>query len=195
MKFTPRQIEIIEAATKLIGDTGLNNVTTKNLAEEMGFTEPALYRHFKGKTEILAAVIEYFRQTIGDGIAPLLAKEINGLEKIRQLIKFQFRLISQRPAVIMVIFAETSFQYDPKLSEAVFSLTSHLRQLIIEMIDTGMKDGSIRHDVKKDALVTVILGSMRMTVLQWRLSGFSYDLTKKGSELCSTLKLLLQPTT
>ena len=58
MKFTRRQIEIINAATQLIGDTGINNVTTKNLAEEMGFSEPALDRHFISKTEIRTSGID-----------------------------------------------------------------------------------------------------------------------------------------
>ena len=53
MEFTNRQIEIIEAAKKLIGEKGIQNITTKNLAKEMAFTEAALYRHFKNKNEYL----------------------------------------------------------------------------------------------------------------------------------------------
>lgn len=195
VKFTPRQIEILQAASKLIGKSGPNNVTTKNLAEVMGFTEPALYRHFKSKTDILVSLIEYFKNQLSDGIELVLDKDISGFESIHQLIKFQFSLISKQPAVIMVIFAETSFQYDPVLSEAVLHLNTRLKAIIIDMIRNGMKDGSIRSDVKKEDLATIILGSMRMTVLQWRLSEFAFDLHKRGSDLCTTIKQLVQPVT
>ncbi|MCB0409114.1 MAG: helix-turn-helix transcriptional regulator, partial [Flavobacteriales bacterium] len=47
MNYSDRQIEIIVAATKLISEKGIQNLTTKNLAAEMSFSEPALYRHFK----------------------------------------------------------------------------------------------------------------------------------------------------
>ena len=53
MNFTERQIEIIDASKDLIGRKGIQNLTIKNLAKKMSFSEPALYRHFKDKTEIL----------------------------------------------------------------------------------------------------------------------------------------------
>lgn len=193
MKFTRRQIEIINAATQLIGDTGINNVTTKNLAEEMGFSEPALYRHFSSKTEILTSVIDYFKEQISEGISAIFKEDHTGFENIHELIKYQFILISNQPAIIMIIFAETSFQYDKKLSDAVFSLNTHLKHLLIGLIEKGMTDGSIRKDVKKEDLSTIMLGSMRMTVLQWRLSGYAYNLSERGVELCTSMKLLVQP--
>ncbi len=60
-KFTERQQQIVETAIKLIADKGIQNLTTKNLAEEIGISEPAIYRHFSNKLEILKAVITNFQ--------------------------------------------------------------------------------------------------------------------------------------
>ncbi len=193
MDFTPRQIEIIEAATKLIGAKGIQNVTTKHLADEVGFSEPALYRHFSGKTEILVSVLEYFRSKMRSGLEPFLAAQTNGATKIQQLINFQFNLFVQQPAVIMVIFAETSFQYDQQLSATVNKLLTQKKKLVMNILAEGMADGSIRNDIASEQLASIILGSMRFTVLQWRLSDFSFDLTAKGKELWQSLNLLIQP--
>jgi len=191
MDFSPRQIEIIEAATKLIGETGIQNVTTKHLAEEIGFSEPALYRHFKGKTDILVSVLDFFKMKMGSGLDALLLKKKSGLEKIHQLIKFQFNMFSKNPAIIMVVFAETSFQYDKKLSGTVGQLVKHAQQLVLKMLKNGVKDGSIRNDADLEQLTSIILGSMRFNVLQWRLSNFAFDINKKGDELWQTLNLLI----
>lgn len=191
MDFSPRQIEIIEAATKLIGETGIQNVTTKHLAEEIGFSEPALYRHFKGKTDILVSVLEFFKMKMGDGLDVLLLKKRSGLEKIQQLIQFQFNMFTKNPAIIMVVFAETSFQYDKKLSVTVSKLLKHTQKLVMNMLKKGVEDGSIRNDANLEQLTSIILGSMRFNVLQWRLSNFEFDLNKKGDELWQTLKLLI----
>ena len=45
-KFSDRQIEIMEAATARIDTYGIQNLTIKNLAADIGLSEPALYRHF-----------------------------------------------------------------------------------------------------------------------------------------------------
>ena len=192
MDFTTRQVEIIEAATKLIGEKGIQNVTTKHLAEEIGFSEPALYRHFSGKTDILVSVLEYFREKMRAGLDPLLAKQESGLEKVHQLIKYQFNMFTSNPAVIMVIFAETSFQYDKKLSKTVSKLLQQKKQLVINILNEGVSDGSVRNDTDVEQLTSIILGSMRFNVLQWRLSNFDFDMNLKGAELWKTLNLLLR---
>ncbi len=192
MDFTPRQIEIIQAATKLIGEKGIQNMTTKHLAEEIGFSEPALYRHFKGKTEILVSVLEYFREQMRNSLAPLLQQQKTGMDKIKQIVEFQFELFTKNPAIIMVIFAETSFQYDKLLSSTVNRLLIQKKQMVSRIIEEGMKDGSIRADVDAEQLMSIILGSMRFTVLQWRMSKFGFDLNKAGLNLCNALNLLLK---
>ena len=62
MIFTKRQIEIIDASKDLIGEKGVQNLTIKNLAKKMSFTEPALYRHFKDKTQILSGLLLFHRE-------------------------------------------------------------------------------------------------------------------------------------
>ncbi len=192
MDFTPRQIEIIQAATKLIGEKGIQNMTTKHLAEEVGFSEPALYRHFKGKTEILVSVLEYFRKEMKGKLAPLMAKQKTGIDKVHKLVEFQFSLFTQNPAIIMVIFAETSFQYDQVLSSTVNKLLNQKKQMMVNIVEGGKADGSIRNDVDSEQLMSIILGSMRFTVLQWRMSNLQFDLNEKGIELCKAINTLIK---
>lgn len=192
MDFSPRQIEIIEAATKLIGEKGIQNVTTKHLADEIGFSEPALYRHFKNKTEILVSVLEFFRIKMSGSLKPLLAKQKTGLDKIRQIVEFQFNLFTNNPAIVMVVFAETSFQYDQLLSSTVNKLLVQKKNMVIKIVEEGKKDGSIRDDVEAEQLMSIILGSMRFTVLQWRMSKFQFDLNEKGVKLCETINTLIK---
>ena len=66
MEFSPRQIEIMEASIELVGEKGIQNFTTKKLAAKIGFTEPAIYRHFGNKNVVmghsaLASCHEYNR--------------------------------------------------------------------------------------------------------------------------------------
>ena len=53
---TERQQEIINVALKLINEKGIQGLTMKNLSKEIGISEPAIYRHFENKIEILLAI-------------------------------------------------------------------------------------------------------------------------------------------
>ena len=192
MDLSQRQIEIVEAATKLIGEKGIQNLTTKNLASEMGFTEPALYRHFKGKTEILQSILGYYKVKLKNGLQSVLDSRLTGLEKLEGMMKFQFNHFSKNPAVIMVIFAETSFQYNDLLSNMVTEILVQKQKFVAQIIHTGQEEGNIRNDIEAHQLATMVMGSMRFTVLRWRLSKFNFDLIKEGVALWESTEKLIK---
>ena len=192
MQLSKRQLEIIDAATELIGEKGIQNLTTKKLAAKIGFSEPALYRHFKGKNEILASLLQFYAEMLGNGLEEINRMDISSLDKIQEIIKFQFNNFIKSPAIIMVIFAETSFQNESNLSKSVSLILAKKRQLVSLMVATGQKMNEIRDDISADQLTTTIMGTMRFTVLRWRLSGFSFDLLEEGVTLCNTMNSLLK---
>jgi TetR/AcrR family fatty acid metabolism transcriptional regulator len=192
MGLSKRQIEIIEAATSLIGKGGVQSLTTKALAAEIGFSEPALYRHFTDKNEIVKSVLLYYKDVLRKGLTKVIESERSGSEKIKAMIDFQFNHFTKFPAVIMVIFSETSFQHDNQLSETVLSIMLQKSKLVTNMIESGQKEGTIRSDIAPDQLAKVVMGSMRLTILKWRLSNFNFDLIEEGKTLCTTIELLIK---
>src|SRR5262249_19202339 len=53
-----RRSEILKAAEKLMRSRGLSGVTTRQIAKEVGCSEGALYVHFRGRLELLLAMLE-----------------------------------------------------------------------------------------------------------------------------------------
>jgi TetR/AcrR family transcriptional regulator len=59
---TIRQGEVVDNALALARDGGLAGLTVRRLAERMGFSEAALYRHFPNKQALLLAMIDRLSQ-------------------------------------------------------------------------------------------------------------------------------------
>jgi AcrR family transcriptional regulator len=191
MDYSKRQIQIIEAATLLIGQKGIQNLTTKNLAAEIGFSEPALYRHFENKTDILQSVLLYYRQLLKVGLEKILSEKTTGADKINRLIAFQFNHFTKHPAIVMVIFSETSFQYEENLSKTVLNLLTQKKVVMENLIKLGQEDKSIREDINSSQLADIIMGSMRFTILRWRLNNFNFNLINEGQELSIAISKIL----
>lgn len=191
MDFSPRQIDIILAATTLIGNNGVQNLTTKSLAKEMKFSEPALYRHFKNKDEILKSVLIYYKAKMKDALSPLLTDNQTGIEKLKSLVNFQFAHFHDNPTIVLVIFSETSFQNNKELSKAVLEIMVQRRAMIQSFIELGQVDGTIRQDVAPEQLSAIIMGSMRLIILQWRLTDFAQNLIEQGRSLWQTIETLV----
>jgi len=192
MNFTERQIEIIHASKDLIGRKGIQNLTIKNLAEKMSFSEPALYRHFKDKTEILKSLLLFHREIIKSGIFKILNSDQSSLEKFQKILEFKFDHIKKNPAIVMVIFSETSFQYSSLLSSIVSKIMKQRSKKIIELLKEGQKNHEIRNDINPEQLATIIMGGIRKTILNWKLEGFKSDLNVEGKKLWITIEKLIK---
>ncbi|MCE3589844.1 TetR family transcriptional regulator, partial [Escherichia coli] len=49
---------VIRAALDLLGETGVDGLTTRRIAAALGVQQPALYWHFKDKAALLDALAE-----------------------------------------------------------------------------------------------------------------------------------------
>lgn len=55
---TPRQEEILLQAMKLLREGGLARLTTRKIAQRIGFTDGALFRHFPTKQALLLRLMD-----------------------------------------------------------------------------------------------------------------------------------------
>ena len=49
----------------------------------------------------------------------------------------------------------------------------------------------IRNDISSDYLSIILLGTLRLFIKNWHISGFSYDLREEGNKLNKEIKLLI----
>lgn len=180
-QFTGRQIEIMEAATNRISKFGIQNLTIKTLAEDIGLSEPALYRHFKSKNEILLSLLEYFKTEMKNRIQSISFKsnETEG-DKLRAIFNSQLQTFTDKPAIVSVIFAESIFHFDDSLSYKVSEIMEMMQEFVKANIDAGQKNGTYNKLIGSSTLTTIIIGAMRMTVLKWKLSKHKSNLVKDG---------------
>ena len=65
-----RRDEVLDAAARILEDGGPEAVTMRRLAEALGVRAPSLYKHVRGKPEILAALQERALRGIAEALAP-----------------------------------------------------------------------------------------------------------------------------
>ena len=187
-----RQTEIIDAAIKLIGEGGIQALTIKNLSSEIGVAEAAIYRHFKSKTDVLSTLLDYMGQIMGSNHSMIEAMKGSSIEKLKKMITGQMKLFSENPPYALVILSDGLYKNEKNLHDKIFQVMQKAKTTFIHIIEEGQKAGEIRNDIASDQIAFVIMGSVRLKVNQWSMSGFGFDLQKRGEILFNTLKILIQ---
>lgn len=192
-KFTDRQIEIIEAATKRIDEHGIQDLTIKTLAADLNLSEAALYRHFKSKNEILLGLLTYFIEEMKVRLALILTNiDRSPSELLKALFDSQLKTFVAKPSIVSVIFSESIFQFNKELSSTVSSMMELMQNHIESIVKKGQSDGSFSKIVGVSTTTTIIMGGMRITVLKWKLSGHKSDLIKDGNKVLNGILKMLQ---
>lgn len=192
-KFTDRQIEIMEAATLRIDQYGIQELTIKNLAADLGLSEAALYRHFKSKNDIMLGLLSYFIFEMKERIATIISKEDNTpSEQLEEIFASQLKTFLMKPAIVSVIFSEGIFQFNKDLSEKVSTMMELMQTQIGAIIKKGQDEGTYRELIGSATISTIIMGSMRMTVLKWKLSGHKSNLIKDGNTVLNGLLKMIE---
>ncbi len=185
-----RQNEIITISLKLIAEKGIQGLTIKNLANEIGVVESAIYRHFKNKFEILNTILETIKN---NSISDNFDKNMNVLVQLEEGWENQFKVFASFPALVSVIFSEDLFQNETSLLNKTKEIMQKSINDLTSIIKYGQKKDEIRSDVKAEDLTLMIIGTIRIYVKQWRMSDYSFDLSKRGNTLITSLKQILQP--
>ena len=192
-KFSERQIEIIDAATKRIDEHGIQDLTIKTLAADLNLSEAALYRHFKSKNEILLGLLTYFIEEMKGRLDVILSnKDRSPSELLKDLFDSQLKTFVQKPSVVSVIFSESIFQFNKELSSTVSSMMELMQNHIETIVKKGQANGSFSKIVGVSTTTTIIMGGMRITVLKWKLSGHKSDLIKDGNKVLNGILKMVE---
>ncbi len=193
MNFSERQIQIIEAATKRIDKYGIQELTTKNLAADIGLSEAALYRHFKSKNDILLGMLSYFIIGMKEKINSIIQDEKNSPPTvIKAIFNNQLNTFIKNPAIVSVIFSEGIFQFNGTLSNKLSEMMDLMHKKISTLIKKGQDEGSFNKLLSPNITTTMIMGSMRMVVLKWKLSGNKSNLVKDGQAMLNGILKMIE---
>jgi AcrR family transcriptional regulator len=177
MQSSERQKEIVAAVFNLISDQGIQELTIKKIAQVVGVSEPAIYRHFQSKSDILAAVVDEmiahrnttFARVSGNSAATTLAS----------FFTVQAMLFEDMPALTIMLFPEDLFRNDEVLLGRIMDMMKETLGRIHGLIQAGIDEGAFRPDLDRDAVALMLVGGFRLLVSSWRLQPDSGRLKEK----------------
>lgn len=141
-----RRRAIVEAAAALFAERGFRGVTTKELAQRVGVTEPVLYTHFKTKRELYSAIIDGASNEAFDLVRERLHRSAM-TDPPRMFFQKLATLIvdnqARHPEYIRLILFSALEKHE--LSELCFERHAQvIYSIVIQYLKRQMKAGTVR---------------------------------------------------
>lgn len=99
---TERRQQILDTAAVLFAERGFHGVSVHDIGAACGISGPALYKHFNGKDELLAASLTDISETLLKGGSARASSAMSPGEAIDALIDWHVDFALGHPAFIVV---------------------------------------------------------------------------------------------
>jgi AcrR family transcriptional regulator len=158
-----RRAQIADAALRIIETRGIGQLTVASLAEEVGLTGGALYRHFESLDAVLEAVAERVAALLDESLPePSLAP----LEWLERFLESRSSAVAGHPGLARLLFSDQFALAMPESSIALLrSSVLKTFEAIAAALERGQEQGVIRGDLAPIALVPAVVGIVQTLVL------------------------------
>ncbi|MBI5540327.1 MAG: TetR/AcrR family transcriptional regulator [Bacteroidia bacterium] len=191
MEITPRQLEIIEAAGKILTSSGVSGLTIKNLAKEMQFSESAIYRHFTSKEEIIIAMLNYLADNTDKRLSNLTSSPYPE-ENFKQLFKEQFSFFSQNPYFVVAVFSDGLMEESQRINETFLKLMNVKMKYLMPIVMEGQQKGVFTNAITTDELMHIVMGTFKLQMFKWRTANFQFDVKRNGDNMVHAILTLIK---
>lgn len=191
MDIKPRQLEIIEATSKILTTSGINGMTIKNLAKKMNFSESAIYRHFSSKEEIILAMLNYLAENIDERLSSIQKTE-NPEENFRAMFVEQFKFFSKNSHFVVAVFSDGLMEESQRINEVILKLMAVMMKHLMPILADGQQKNIFTNKIDNEDLVHIVMGTFKLQMFKWRLFNFEFDLKENGNKMIDSILTLIK---
>jgi len=163
-----RRLEILEAAVEVAGVVGFEAMTMEQVARKARLSRALVYVYFKDKHDLLIGLCIRALEVLRERFTAAVAAETQGYKQVEACGRAYVRFASDHPTLfdaLTQVEAHTPIADDPSLDISL-KAGDELQSILVEAIERGKADGSIRPDAGPSALLGLTLWGLMHGVLQ-----------------------------
>ncbi len=182
-----RRQEILETLVHMLEDDNGGRITTASLAEKIGVSEAALYRHFPSKAKMYDGLLDFVEESLFSRINTILKNESSALERCPRIIHLVLAFTESNAGICRLLVGDALMGEDQRLQQRVKQIFARLETTIRQVLREADLQESLRTPFGLSASVNLITLYLDGKILQYVRSGFSTKPTENWEAQWSAL--------
>jgi AcrR family transcriptional regulator len=185
-----RRETIISAAAPQFAASGYERTRVGDIATKVGVTEPVVFQNFGTKSGLFVAVIDRMAEEAAGFLSALASDSPDVAKVLSALLAHEHQDRLHGPGAFGSTFADAAQSAEPAVRRAGRRAHARMMQALVDLLEHGQRDGSIRKDVEATALGWLILSQIHAR--QFRRKHSETSVALEGSML-EALMAALRP--
>lgn len=172
-----RQTGLVDAALQLAAQRNPAEITTGDLAQAVGISQGAVFKHFPSKQAIWLAVLDWateqLMQRLRTAVELRRASQdaFNPLAALQDVFIAHVDFVIAYPGVPRVVFQELQHSEETTLKASVRGLMQQYRSLVLELLQSAQTQKRLAPATDVPSAAVLFLGSVQGLVMQAMVSG------------------------
>ena len=166
-----RRAATVQAVVDLAAEQNPAEITTTAIADRMGLTQGALFRHFPTKEAIVEATMSW----VGERLLVSVDKAAEGAASPAAALEAMFMthidFVSKHPGVPRMLFGELQRSGETLAKRMVQTLIRQYEQRLRRLMEAGKAQGELDSELDVDAAAVLFIGTIQGLVMQSLLAG------------------------
>lgn len=150
---------ILEEATRLFAHQGYSGTAMREVAEAVGCTKPALYYHFKSKSDLYVATITDVMGFHDETLQTMLIQDAPVRDRLKMGIEAYIQNVQTHPSAMKLLITA---QHAPESSGTprvdILSIHEAQRMMLKSLLQEGIRRGEIRTEFDVEPLSVSLIG-------------------------------------
>ncbi|MBC7215194.1 MAG: TetR/AcrR family transcriptional regulator [Burkholderiaceae bacterium] len=166
-----RRAATVQAVVDLAAERNPSDITTTAIAQRMGLTQGALFRHFPTKEAILLAVMSWVTERLLARVDKAAEGAASPVAVLEAVFMTHVDFVTEHPGVPRIIFGELQRPGETPPKQMVQSLIRCYGERLRRQIEAGKALGELDAGLDVDAAATLFIGTIQGLVMQSLLAG------------------------
>ncbi|MGE0088822.1 MAG: TetR/AcrR family transcriptional regulator [Bacteroidales bacterium] len=153
-----RKEQIKEAVLRIVYNDGLKKCTTKRVAEEIGITEAAIFRHYPSKKEIFLDIIQDVETQLLGALKEILDESIPSDQKLQKLICRSISFNIENKGINILMLSEAAVNNDIDMKSKLNGIYLEQRKIIEKIILDGIKEEIFKKETNPKTFSFIYMG-------------------------------------
>ena len=184
-----RRAATVEAVVELAAEQNPSDITTTAIAQRMGLTQGALFRHFPTKDAILESVMDWVAERLLARVDKAAASAASPMAALEAVFMAHIDFVAEHPGVPRMLFGELQRPGDTLPKKMVQTLIRHYGERLQHLLETGKTQGELHAQLDIEAASVSFIGSIQGLVMQSLLAG---DVTRMRRDAVGVFAIYLR---
>jgi TetR/AcrR family transcriptional regulator len=186
-KKSSRRQQILESLAEMLEANPGERITTARLAQQVGVSEAALYRHFPSKSKMFEGLIEFIEETLFSRIVIIVNEEAQALSCCEKILTLLLTFTERNPGITRILTGDALAGETERLRTRVAQLFDRIETQLKQVLrEAEMREG-LRPDLPIAVAANLLLATAEGRISQFVRSEFKRSPTENWSSQWSTL--------